>query len=279
MLLFISSLSYGQIINSVYGTGLPGYTGDGGPANAAKVEYPVAFAFDHSGNFYFYDAGNYVIRRVNTSGIISTVVGNGSFGYSGDGGAATAASISNVYSIAFNTAGDMFFIDGNNNVVREVHAGNISTIAGNGTSGHYIFPDPPLSTPLNFVNYPTSSEPGYAGIAVDASGNVYFTTPGDHLILKLTVSTNTLAFFNTTTNCPEGLAFDAAGNLYVADSFGGKVFKLNSSGSATLFAGNGGSHGGDGGPATAAGLNTPTSVAIDPCGNVYISEFTAMFVK
>jgi sugar lactone lactonase YvrE len=122
-----------QIISTVAGSGPTGYFGDGGAATAAVIDDAIGVNFDAAGNMYIADTYNHRVRMVNTSGIISTVVGTGTSGYSGDGGQATAAQISNVSGLSFDAAGNMYIADAGNNCIRKVNtAGVISTFAGNG---------------------------------------------------------------------------------------------------------------------------------------------------
>jgi len=127
------------IITTVVGTGKAGYTGDGNAATNAEISAPARVMLDASGDLYFSDGGNNVIRKVTVStGIINTVVGTGSAGYSGDGAAATSATLSDPSGIIFDATGNMYIADASNNVIREViySTGIITTLAGNGTQGY-----------------------------------------------------------------------------------------------------------------------------------------------
>jgi hypothetical protein len=126
------------IITTVAGTGAAGYSGDGGSATSAKLNYPGGIAVDGSGNIYIADSTNSVVRKVTAStGIITTVAGNGSIGYSGDGGAATSAELDEPLSVAVDTAGNIY-ISTFDNRIRKVtkSTGIITTVAGNGTAGY-----------------------------------------------------------------------------------------------------------------------------------------------
>jgi sugar lactone lactonase YvrE len=136
----IAKQSHAQnIITTVAGTGTAGYTGDGGQATSAELNWPNAVAFDTAGNMYIVDTNNQRIRKVNTAGIISTFAGNGACcGFSGDGGQATAAELYNPSGIAFDAAGNFYIADMANNRIRKVNtAGVISTVAGYTASGGY----------------------------------------------------------------------------------------------------------------------------------------------
>ena len=125
-------------ITTVAGNGTYGYSGDGGPATAAELANPDGVAVDSAGDLFIDDSNNSRIREVNlATGTITTIAGNGTYGYTGDGGAATAAELSHPLGIAVDSAGDLFIADSGNNVIREVNlaTGTITTVAGNGTRG------------------------------------------------------------------------------------------------------------------------------------------------
>ncbi len=151
------------IIHTIAGTGTSGFTGDGGPATAAKLNLPGELGIDKAGNIYVADYFNYRIRKINTAGIISTVIGTGVFGYSGDGGPAIAAQIGGVHGIAVDRTGNLYFSDIDTNVVRKVDTfGIISTIAGNSFAGFSGDGGPAVTAQLN----------GPRGVLVDKNGNV-----------------------------------------------------------------------------------------------------------
>jgi len=208
-----------QIIITVAGNHQQGYAGDGGPATNAELYYTYGVVSDAAGNLYISDNFNYVIRKVNPSGIISTFAGGGSS--SADGVAATSAQINSPQGLAFDALGNLYIADGSSRRVRVVNTlGVINTFAGNGTSGY-------------------SGDGGQATLA---------------------------EFYN-----PYSLAFDAIGNLYVSDIIANVVRKVNTSGIIITIAGNGtqGSYNpnygysGDGGLATMAEINYPYGVACD----------------
>jgi sugar lactone lactonase YvrE len=161
------------IIHTFVGNGRIGYTGDSGPATAAAIGVPRFLAFDRSGNLYFADQYNNVVRKVNTSGVISTVAGNSIAGYAGDGGAATAAELNLPQGVAVDSLGNIYIGDWSNRRVRRVStSGIISTFAGNGTYGYGG--DGGAATAA-MLRYP-------CGVATDRSGNLYIGDVGNSRI-------------------------------------------------------------------------------------------------
>ena len=125
------------IITTIAGDGTAGYSGDNGPATSAELNLPTGVAVDSGGNVYIADTGNNVIRKINTSGSITTVAGNNAEGYSGDNGAATNATLYAPSGVAVDSAGNLYIADTNNNRIRKVStSGTITTIAGTGTAGY-----------------------------------------------------------------------------------------------------------------------------------------------
>lgn len=174
------------IINTVAGTGTPGYNGDGGAATSAQINNNMGICIDGSGNFYIADNLNYRIRKVTVStGNISTVAGNGTSGFSGDGGAATSAKINSVIDVDVDGSGNLYIADGVNQRIRKVTAstGNISTVAGNGTAG--------FSGDGGAATSATMNSP--CGVAVDGSGNIFIADNNNHRIRKVTASTGNIS--------------------------------------------------------------------------------------
>ena len=228
------------VISTVAGNGIAGYSGDGGPATSAGLNQPIGVVVDSSGNLFIGDFANNRIRQVNANGVISTVAGNGTAGYSGDGGPATSAELQAPAGVGLDSAGDIFIADTSNFVIRIVNpAGTISTVAGNRSSVY--FPGYTTSDPL-FGSY---------------GGDNY---PADGAELST----------------PSGVAVDRAGNVFIADG-NGRIRKVSVSGVITTVAGGG--SGGDGGPATSASLAGPTGVAVDDSGNIFITEYAIPRVR
>jgi len=205
-----------------------GYSGDGGAATSATLYGPTGLALDGAGNLYIADTDNNVIRKVNTSGIISTIVGNGTQGYSGDNGPATSATLTWPIGIALDTSGNLYIADEGNNVIRKVTfsngVGTITTVAGNGTQGYDG--DDGLATSAELS--------GPAGVAVDTAGNLYIADTNNNAIREVTAASgiiSTLAGDGTAgylgdgglatsaeLSAPGGVAVDASGNIYISDT-------------------------------------------------------------
>ncbi len=248
-------------ITTVAGNGTQGYSGDGGPAASAELNEPQGVAVDSAGDLFIADAFNRVVREVRPDGTITTVAGNGTNGYSGDGGPATSAELSEPLAVTVDSSGDLFIADTFNNVVREVHPdGTISTVAGNGTKGYSG--DGGSAMTAEFT-YPT-------GVAVDSSGNLFIADEGNQRIREVhldgtitTVAGNGIAGYsgdggpatNAEVRNPYSVLVDSSGDLFVADYGNNVIREVRPDGTITTVAGNGtAGYSGDGGPATSAEL-------------------------
>ncbi len=268
-----------RIITTFAGSGIAGYSGDGGAATLAKLDSPSCLAIDGSGSIYVNDQRNNCIRKVDPSGIITTIAGMGTSGFSGDNGPATAAKLNLNWGVAADAAGNVYITDQVNYRVRKVNtSGIITTIAGTGVPG--FKGDGGQATDAKFQ--------APLGIAVDASGNVYIGDPSNFRIRKVsasgivtTVAGNGLYGFSgdggpaTSAELSYiwGLAVDGPGNLYVCDGANNRIRKINTAGIISTFAGNGAAgYTGDGGLAVSATLNQPLGVFVHSSGEVYISD-------
>src|SRR5437773_2352294 len=263
------------IISTIAGNGKEGFEGDRGPATSASLNGPRGVAVDPAGNVYIADRGNSRIRKVDTVGLISTIAGNGTSGFSGDGGLATAASF-DAWSLAVDVSGNLYITDPRNHRVRKVNtAGIISTVAGDG--GDIFGGDGGPATATSVVPLDIFVDPGGNLYLADASYRVRKVN-GDGIIT--TIACNGTSGFTgdggpaTAASCvPYRVARDSAGNLYVADGSSKRIRKVSAAGIITTVAGRGtGQSSGDGGPATLAELIQPLGVAVDPAGNVYIAD-------
>ncbi len=265
------------VISTVAGNGTPRFSGDGGPATSASINGPSDVAFDAANNLYITDGSNGRVRVVNAAGNISTAAGGG--GLLTDG-AAGQAFLPGLGGIAFDNNGGIVMALNSARQVRRLNiiARTIATLAGvlpvAGFGDNVAATTVPLLDPF--------------GVLVDAAGNVYFSDQADNRVRKVAptgiISTvagtgifgatgDTGVATNAQVGTPRGLALDAAGNLYIASGGGAAIRRVAPTGTITTYAGgNGPGLAGDGGPATAAQLLGPVSVAIDANGNLFISD-------
>jgi hypothetical protein len=281
-------------IATVAGDGATGYSGDGGRATNAELSYPRGVALDTAGNIYIVDEGNERIRKVTAStGIISTVAGNGAYGYSGDGGAATSAELDEPSGVAADSAGNIYVADTVNKRIRAVNTGtqavtiagvviqpgHIATVAGDGTAGHSGDGGPATSAELYFP----------FGVALDIAGNIYIADYMTCSIRKVTASTGVISTVAGTNGAcgysgdggaatsayldlPYAVAVDAAGNIYIADTNNVRIREVTAStGIISTVAGDGkAGYSGDGGAATSAELGPAQGVAVDSA-KIYVT--------
>lgn len=267
------------IITTVAG-GSNGYSGDGGPATSAKLKNAQDVAVATNGDLYIADTANHVIRKVTAAtGIITTVVGTGTQGNTGDGAAATAARLRSPAGIAVAANGDLYIGDTGNDRVRKVTAatGIITAFAGNGTAGYQGDNGAAASARLNAPQ----------GLTVTTSGDVYIADTGNSIVRKVSSATIT-TYAGTGTagflgdggaataarlSAPQAVSFNAAGDLYIADTANNRIRRVAVSGTITTIAGTGtAGTTGDGGPATAARLNSPRGVTVSGTGAYYIGD-------
>lgn len=249
------------------GSGLPangagGYSGDGGPATAAELDFPYGVAVDGSGNIYNADNGNNRIRKVTATGIITTVAGIGLRSYSGDGGAATAARVFAPFGVALDSSGNIYIAEFGNSRIRKVtvSTGIITTVAGIGgisthngaiTNGAII--TDPINGTIGTLGYSGDGGDGGVataaqlepwGVALDSSGNIYIADAGSHVALDSSGN----------------------GNIHGAHTGGHCIRKVTAStGKISTVAG---TYSGDGKPTS----NSATGVAVDSSGNIYIAD-------
>lgn len=252
-------------ITVVAGTGTAGYSGDGGLATQARLSLPYAVAFDATGNLYFSDERNHVVRKIDASGVITTVVGTSILGYTGDGGDASQAKLNAPEGLTFDAQGNLYIVDYGSHVLRKVDMATniISTVVGNGLFGFSgdggLASNAQLYSPVD--------------VALDSSGNIFIADSNNGKIRKITVSTGIISSWKTGLNRPYGLTIDAADNVYFTERFGHQITKVDALGNAAVIIGTGvAGLFGDGGVATAARLNAPLDVAADSYGNLFIVD-------
>ncbi len=269
-------------ISTFAGTGVRGYSGDGGPATEAQINDPFGVVRGPDGAIYFCEYGGQLIRKVTADGKISTVAGSGKTGYSGDGGPALAATFNKPHELRFDKAGDLYVVDMVNHAVRKIgmKTGTITTFAGTGQPGY-------------------SGDGGLAGAAqfkqphsiqFDRNGDLFICDIGNHVIRKVDMKTGTISTFagigkagptpdgapivGTPLNGPRSLDFDAAGNLWLATREGNQVFKFDLQAGKILHIAGTGKKGfdGNGGPAKLATLSGPKGIAVAGNGDVYLVD-------
>jgi len=273
----VMKISPAGVLSMVAGNGISLHAGDGGPAVNAGLLSPTDVAVDASGNLFIVDGAN--IRKVDTSGVITTVAGSGVFGYSADG-PATGVSIDPYAGIVVDAGGSIYFNDTFNNVVRKITSdGNLTTIAGTGKAGAAGDNGPAVQAQLN----------NPSGLALDASGNLYISDSLNHRVRMVNSAKGTIATIvgsgpagstgdggaavSATLVFPAGLTLDASGNLYICDDAANVVRMVNKGQIITTIAGTGAQgFTGDNGTAAKAPLSTPFGIAVDPSGNAYIAD-------
>jgi sugar lactone lactonase YvrE len=283
-----SNKLYAQKINLIAGNGIQGYSGDDSMATNAEMYWPYGIAVDWASNVFIADYANHRVRKVDAAtGIITTIAGNGTAGFGGDNNLAVNAQLNYPKGVAVDQAGNVYIADQNNHRIRKVVAttGMITTVAGNGTGGFSGDGMPATQTQLN----------GPTSVVVDINGNLFIADCFNNRVRKVLATNDTIitvagnglqgyggddsAANNATLYYPYGIALDGTGNVYIADLQNQRVRKVNSTtGIITTIAGNGYGAGGIGGfsgddsAATNARLHNPSSIVVDPAGDVFIAD-------
>ncbi len=277
-----------------------GYAGDGGPANQAQLYLPTGVTADGLGDIYISE-GNARIRKVSSTGTITTIAGNGTQGYSGDGGPAVAAQLSGPSAVAVDGAGNLYFADINNNRIRQISGGAIRTVAmalqpssvaiSSSSSMLYITTgDQVVSIASNSIHsrfagngnsYSGDGGPAIqaqladsTGVAIGSAGNLFLydyqrirTVSASGVITTFAGGSGGLGFGG-------GLTIDSVGNLFAASTSSNRIQKISSAGAITTIAGSGAfGYSGDGDPAVDADLGSPTGVSVDRSGNIFIADY------
>ncbi len=268
-------------ISTVAGNGMCGNSGIGGPATAASISNPAGLAVDGNGNLYIADRNNCRVLVVPPNGTIGVKAGNGVCGYSGDGGPAVNASLTQVEGLAVDSAGDLFIADANNCVVREVNTvGDIYTVAGDGVCGFGGDGGPADSASLlgpEGVTFNAATETLY----VADTGNCVVRAVHNGLISTVAGVPGQCGYggdggpaTGAQLNEPFGLAIDSAGNLLVADTLNCAIRSISPAGTITTSAGTPGTCGfaGDNGPPTQAVMNEPFGVGVNAAGDIFVAD-------
>lgn len=287
-LLLATGVAFSQPVPFL-GNGTQGYSGDGGPALNAQLQYISSFCGDAAGNIYISDYGNNDVRKVNSAGIISTIAGNQTAGFSGDGGQATLAAININSNFGFtfirsadickDAAGNLYINDFQNRKIRKVSPlGIITTVGGTGLSGY-----------TGDGGLATAAKINCCFMTVDNTGNIFFSDSLNHVrkintagIITTFAGTGVMGYSGdggpanlATLNHPVNLVTDATGNLYVSDYGNSVIRKITPAGIITTYAGNGTSgYTGDGGMASLAKV-TPGALAMNPNNEVCFVSYTS----
>jgi sugar lactone lactonase YvrE len=281
----IRKVTRAGVITTVAGTGSPGFSGDGEPATAALLYQPFAVLVSPTGDLYIADSGNYRVRKV-SNGAITTVAGNGgTFSSTSSGNGMPAAGVAmDPEGLALDASGNLYIADNFSCLIRKVTDGTVTIIAGQWLQGGV------LSRPCGYSGHGGPATSAYigtpVGLAFDTADNLYFADSFYFVIRRIsngtitTVAGNDTAGFSgdggaavsTALNLPRGIAIDFAGNLYIAESGTNRIRKV-SNGIITTVAGSGDAgFSGDGGPALSAAFNSPSGVAVDGSGVIYVAD-------
>ena len=275
----ISRIDKKGLLVNVVGTGASGYSGDGGPATQAQLKVPAGLTFDSKGNLYIADRENHRVRMVNKKGIITTVAGNGTAGFSGDGGPATQASLNLPSGLAVDSKDNLYISDRSNNRVRVVNSkGIIKTIAGNGKDGYHGDNMPALKATLD--------KP--FGLAIDKDNNLFIADRGNNRIRKVDGSglISTVAgdggfyfigdngpAYRASIAGPTDVAVDGKGNIYIADRNNNRIRVVDKLGMIRTLMGTGQrDYNGDSELARETNLKLPFGVALDKNGDLLVID-------
>ncbi|MDH5762517.1 MAG: hypothetical protein OEZ51_06010 [Nitrospinota bacterium] len=275
----ISRIDQKGRLTHVVGTGHSGFSGDGGPATKAEMNLPAGLVFDKSGNLYISDRANHRVRKVDTQGIITTVAGNGTAGFSGDGGPATKASLNLPSGIVIDNQGNLYIADRSNNRVRVVNSqGIIKTFAGNGENGYHGDNMPALKATLD--------KP--FGLALDKHNNLYIADRGNNRVRKVDSSGMISSVagdggfyfigdngpaYRASIAGPTGIAVDDEGNIFIADRQNNRIRMVDKLGMIRTVMGTGQQdYNGDSELARETNLHLPFNIVLDQNGDLLVID-------
>lgn len=282
-LLAMTTPALAGTISTFAGNGTKGFSGDGGPANAAQLSDPNGIARGPDGALYICDTTNHRIRKVTRDGRITTVAGSGEKGFAGDGGPALAAKLNEPYEVRFDPAGNVCWVERLSHSIRklDIKTGRISTLAGTGVGGYSGDGGPATAAQLN--------EPH--SLAFDRAGHLYIADVKNHRVRKVDAKTGVITTIlgngkreptpdgaalspETPVSGPRALDIDPAGNLWLALREGNAVYRLDLAGGRAVHVAGTGQKGatGDGGPARTATLNGPKGISVGPNGHIYVVD-------
>ncbi|MBT7421607.1 MAG: hypothetical protein HN780_24115, partial [Gemmatimonadetes bacterium] len=267
-------------ITTYAGTGTAGFSGDGTAATSAKLDAPAGVFVDSVGTVYIADTGNHRIRQISTAGVITTIAGTGTAGFSGDSAAATKAKLNGPTAV-YARGGNIYIADTGNNRIRRINSsGQIATIAGKDTtSGLFIDDTTAVAATLNAPS----------GVFVDIAGNVYIADTNHHRIRKITATDSTISTIagsgspgflgdgdlptNARLSFPSAVAVDSLGTLYIADRFNHRIRRINPTGNITTIAGiDSFGFSGDGAAGNIAKLASPGGLFLHRADTLYIAD-------
>ncbi|HAB18909.1 MAG TPA: hypothetical protein DCE44_21020 [Verrucomicrobiales bacterium] len=270
------------VITNFAGSGAAGFSGDGGLATSAALNNPFGLIRGPDGALWFADYEAHVIRRIAVDGRITTVVGTGKPGYSGDGGPAREATLKNPHEIRFDRQGRLYIADTSNNAIRrvELSSGRISTVAGTGKPGYSGDGSPAERAELQ----------GPISIQLSPDGDLYIADIGNHVVRRVDAQTGSIHTFagtgragptpdnspisGTPLNGPRSVDFDAAGDLWLVTREGNQVLRFDFARKVIRHMAGSGQKGftGDAAPAKEATLSGPKGIAVAPNGYVYLAD-------
>lgn len=269
-------------IETIAGTGKPGFAGDGGPAIKAELDNPFGIVRGPDGALYYCEYTGQRIRRIGNDGIITTLAGTGQEGFSGDGGPALEGTFNKPHELRFDAVGDLYIVDMVNHAVRKIDmkTGILTTIAGTGQPGYSGDGGPAVKAQFKQPH----------SIQFGPEGDLYICDIGNHVIRRLDMKTGMISTFagtgkagdtpddspieGTPLKGPRSLDFDKAGKLWLATREGNQVFRFDlKAGKIHHVAGTGkGGFTGHGGPALEATLSGPKGISVDSDGNVWLAD-------